>query len=156
MRNLQKGRLALTEADLKSNEIVKEILSQTGHKVLSEEDSDDGTRLSEDVVWIVDPLDGTSDFIDRTGEFTVMIALVRDGEPVLGVIGWPTEGTLFAAQKGRGAFRHSGDRWERISVTGTGDLSECRAVGSRHHLSDRERSFIRKLGIGILQALAAR
>lgn len=67
----------ITEADLKSNEIIKEILSQTKHKILSEEDNDDKSRLSEEIIWIVDPLDGTSDFIDKTGEFTIMIALIK-------------------------------------------------------------------------------
>ena len=137
----------VTDADLQSNEIIKGILSQTGHAILSEEDADDLERLSQETVWIVDPLDGTSDFIDRTGEFTVMIALVRDRRPVLGVIGWPAGGTVFAAEGGRGAFRFSGGRWERISVSRASELSRCRAVGSRHHLSDRERSFIRGLGI---------
>ena len=79
----------ITEADLASNRIIKEILVKSGHYILSEEDVDDKTRLDKKIVWIVDPLDGTSDFIDRTGEFTVMIALVWDKKPVLGVINWP-------------------------------------------------------------------
>ena len=137
----------ITEADLRSNEIIREILSQTEHAILSEEDKDDQSRLSEDMIWIVDPLDGTSDFIDKTGEFTVMIALVKDKKPILGVISWPAGETFFAAQRGGGAFRYSNGEWERISVTASRELSECRAVGSRHHLSDKERLFIKKLGI---------
>jgi 3'(2'), 5'-bisphosphate nucleotidase len=137
----------ITEADLKSNEIIKKILSKTSHQILSEEDEDDQSRLSEEIIWIVDPLDGTSDFIDKTGEFTVMIALVKNKEPILGVIGWPTEKTIFAAQKGKGAFRYSEDGWRKILVTEVSDLSQCRAVGSRHHLSDKEKMFIEKLGI---------
>ena len=137
----------VTEADIRSNEVIKEMLSPTGAHILSEEDADDMSRLRKKRVWIVDPLDGTSDFVDRTGEFTVMIALVEDGRPVLGVIGWPPEGALFAAQSGRGAFRYSDNGWERIAVTRTADVSECRIVGSRHHLTDRERSFIDGLGI---------
>lgn len=90
----------ITEADLKSNEIIKNILSKTNHKILSEEDKDNQDRLSEEIIWIVDPLDGTSDFIDKTGEFTVMIALIKNKKPIIGVIGWPTEKTIFAAQKG--------------------------------------------------------
>jgi 3'(2'), 5'-bisphosphate nucleotidase len=137
----------ITEADLKSNEIIKKILAKTNHQILSEEDKDDQTRLSEEIIWIVDPLDGTSDFIDKTGEFTVMIALVKNKEPILGVIGWPTEKTIFAAQKGKGAFRYSENGWIKISVTEISELSQCRAVGSRHHLSDKEKMFIEKLGI---------
>ncbi|MFB5610151.1 MAG: 3'(2'),5'-bisphosphate nucleotidase CysQ [Nitrosarchaeum sp.] len=137
----------ITEADLKSNEIIKKILSQTDYNILSEEDNDDLTRLSKETIWIVDPLDGTSDFIDKTGEFTVMIALVKNKKPILGVIGWPTEKTLFVAQKGSGAFRYSNEKWEKISVTNISELSKCRTVGSRHHLSDKEKEFIKKLGI---------
>ncbi len=92
----------ITDADLKSNEVIKKILSQTQHAILSEEDNDDQSRLSKEMLWIVDPLDGTSDFIDKTGEFTVMIALIKNKKPILGVIGWPTEKTLFVAQKDSG------------------------------------------------------
>lgn len=137
----------ITEADLKSNEIIKEILSQTEHVILSEEDKDDQSRLSKDIVWIVDPLDGTSDFINKTGKFTIMIALIKNKKPVLGIIGWPTEKTLFVAQKGSGAFRYSNEEWKKISVTKVAELTKCRTVGSRHHLSDKEKLFIKKLGI---------
>ena len=137
----------ITDADLKSNEIIKEILSQTEHGILSEEDKDDLARLSQETIWIVDPLDGTSDFIDKTGEFTVMISLIKNKIPILGVIGWPTEKTIFVAQKGSGAFKFSNNEWMKISVTKTSDITKCRTIGSRHHLSDKEKSFIKKIGI---------
>ena len=137
----------VTDADLQSNKIIKEILSITKHSILSEEDIDDQNRLSKDTIWIIDPLDGTSDFIDKTGEFTVMIALVQNKKPILGVISWPTEKTLFVAQKNCGAFRYSNDKWDKISVTKIDEMSKCRTVGSRHHLSDKEKEFIEKIGI---------
>ena len=137
----------VTDADLKSNKKINEILSDTKHSILSEEDVDDQSRLSKDMIWIVDPLDGTSDFIDKTGEFTVMIALIQNKKPILGVIAWPTEKILFVAQKNCGAFRYSNDKWDKISVTKIENLSECRTIGSRHHLSDKEKEFIKKLGI---------
>ncbi|MGY5151351.1 MAG: 3'(2'),5'-bisphosphate nucleotidase CysQ family protein [Candidatus Nitrosopumilus sp. bin_6a] len=137
----------ITDADLKSNEVIKKILSQSEHQILSEEDKDDLSRLSKETIWIVDPLDGTSDFIDKTGEFTVMISLIKNKRPILGVIGWPTEKTLFVAQKGSGAFRFSNEEWKKISVTKVSEISKCKAVGSRHHLSDKEKAFIKKLGI---------
>lgn len=137
----------ITIADVKSNEMIKSILSKTDHMILSEEDKDDKKRLDEKTIWIIDPLDGTSDFIDKTGEFTVMISLVKYGKPELGVIGWPTGNTIFAAQRGSGAFRYKNGSWEKISVSNTFDLSKCRTVGSRHHLSDKEKKFIKKLGI---------
>ena len=137
----------VTDADLQSNKIIKEILSVTKHSILSEEDVDDKNRLSNDMVWIIDPLDGTSDFIDKTGEFTVMIALIENQKPILGVIAWPTEKTLFVAQKNCGAFRYSDNKWEKISVTKISELPKCRTIGSRHHLSDKEKDFIEKIGI---------
>lgn len=137
----------ITIADLKSNEIIKSILSKTDYMILSEEDRDDQKRLNQETIWIVDPLDGTSDFIDKTGEFTIMISLVKNGKPIIGVINWPTEDTLFVAQKGAGAYRRRHQEWGRISVTDVSDLSKCRTVGSRHHLSDKEKEFIERLGI---------
>ncbi|MCY4491191.1 MAG: 3'(2'),5'-bisphosphate nucleotidase CysQ [Thaumarchaeota archaeon] len=137
----------ITEADLESNQIIRNILSETQHVILSEEDKDDHKRLDRDYIWIVDPLDGTSDFVDRTGEFTVMIALVRNKKPVLGVINWPAGNTIFAAQNNAGAFRYSDGMWQKITVSGISNLAECRAVGSRHHLTEREKKFIKMLGI---------
>lgn len=137
----------VTDADFKSNEIIKKILSKTDYSILSEEDIDDPKRLSENTIWVIDPLDGTSDYIDKTGEFTIMISLIKNNEPILGVIGWPTEKTLFVAQKGSGAFRYSNNEWIKIYVSKISDLSLCRTVGSRHHLTNKEKNFIKKLGI---------
>ena len=81
----------ITQADIESNKILKEVLDETGITVLSEEDADDKKRLSEEKVWIVDPLDGTTDFVNRTGEFTIMVGLVENHKSVLGMIYWPTK-----------------------------------------------------------------
>ena len=75
------------------------------------QDKDDESRLEKETLWIIDPLDGTSDFIDKTGEFTIMIALIKKKKPVLGIINWPTENTLFVAQIGKGAYRYSNENW---------------------------------------------
>ena len=144
----------LTEADLASHRIIAGLLAETGIPVLSEEGEKElqeraGSRQE---VWIVDPLDGTADFVGRTGEFTVMIALVRDGRPVVGVINCPAaggRGTVYAAESGRGAFRLApgGAAWERIAVSKTSDLRTATAVVSRNHLTDRERSMLDSLGV---------
>jgi len=137
----------ITEADIRSNRIIRDALGRSGHRILSEEDRDDRARLGQDLVWIVDPLDGTADFVKRTGEFTVMIALVERAVPVIGVIYWPVEKTMFAAQKGAGAFRNAGGAWERIRVTKEARLENCRAVGSRSHMTDGERSLLEELRV---------
>ena len=79
----------ITQADIESNKILKEVLGETGITILSEEDVDDKNRLSEEKVWIVDPLDGTTDFVNRTGEFTIMVGLVEKQKSILGLIYWP-------------------------------------------------------------------
>jgi len=83
--------------------------------------------------WLVDPLDGTREFIKRNGEFTVNIALIENHEPVLGVVLAPVTGELYAAARGEGAWlqRKVGDAWLRI---GTRDMATPPAVaGSRSH-----------------------
>lgn len=137
----------ITKADLKSNQIIKQVLSSSGLPILSEEDEDDKSRLDCERIWIVDPLDGTNDFVNRTGEFTIMIALVEKKEPVLGVISRPTTNMLFLAQKGSGAFVFEKDSWKRLVVSKTNELKKCRAVGSRFHLTDAEKEFFKSLGV---------
>jgi 3'(2'), 5'-bisphosphate nucleotidase len=83
--------------------------------------------------WLVDPLDGTREFIKRNGEFTVNIALIENHQPVLGVVLAPVTGELYAAARGQGAWlqRKAGDAWQRI---GTRDMSvPVTVAGSRSH-----------------------
>lgn len=137
----------ITTADLQSNEIIKKVLSPLRLPVLSEEDNDDRSRLGHEKIWIVDPLDGTSDFVNKTGEFTIMIGLVEHRKPVLGLICRPTTNTLFLAQKGRGAWKLENNSWHRLAVSKTSDIRKCKAVGSRFHLSEDERKFFKELGV---------
>lgn len=137
----------ITKADLQSNQIIKEILSSSGLPVLSEEDEDDKSRLKHEKIWIVDPLDGTSDFVNKTGEFTIMIALVEKRKPVLGIISRPTTDMLFLAQRGSGAFVFEKESWKRLAVSKTSELKKCNAVGSRFHLTEAEKEFFKSLGV---------
>jgi len=82
--------------------------------------------------WLVDPLDGTKEFINRNGEFTVNIALVRDGEPVLGVVLAPALGRLFAGVRGQGAFVVDGAGKRAIQCRGV-PPEGLTVVASRSH-----------------------
>lgn len=144
---LKKDKEPLTEADIKSNEILIDALSETGHHILSEEEKDDEKRLDEDKIWIIDPLDGTNDFINKTGEFSIMIALVEEHKPILGIIYQPTTGVIYVAQKGCGAYKNDGNGWSKIGVSSVFELKKCRAVGSRHHLAQNEKDFLGTLKI---------
>lgn len=100
----------LTIADRKAHEAIVAVLNVTPFPVLSEEGKhlDYEIRRTWDTLWIVDPLDGTKEFIKRNGEFTVNIALVRNAVPVMGVIYVPVRKELYFAVEGVGAYKCSG------------------------------------------------
>lgn len=100
----------LTIADRKAHETIALILKETPFPVLSEEGKhmDYAIRKDWTTLWIVDPLDGTKEFIKRNGEFTVNIALVYEGIPVLGVIYLPVKRELYFAEESLGAYKLSG------------------------------------------------
>ena len=137
----------ITEADIKSNEIIQKIISSCGYPILSEESIDDKKRLDFNKIWIIDPLDGTTDFIKRTGEFTIMISLLDGQHPILGIIYWPTEDKLFFAQKEKGAYILNNNTWSKLSVSNISNLSQCKAVGSRYHISENEKKLLELLNI---------
>ncbi len=95
--------------------------------------------------WLVDPVDGTKEFTLRTGEFTVNIALIRHGEPVLGVVAAPALQEAFWGVKGEGAYKRNraGDV-HRIETTVPGKTA--RVVASKNHLNDETKAFIDSLG----------
>ena len=100
----------LTIADRKAHEVIAALLTETPFPILSEEGKqmDYAVRKEWSELWIVDPLDGTKEFIKRNGEFTVNIALVRNGLPVMGVIYLPVKQELYFADEALGAYKLSG------------------------------------------------
>jgi len=138
----------ITEADIQSNQIIEKILYESGYPILSEESKDlIEKRLDANKVWIVDPLDGTTDFVNKTGEFTIMIALVEKNIPIMGVINHPSQKTIYVAQKGEGAYRISNGNSQILHVSETSNLEDFKVVGSRFHQSENERKFLGTLGI---------
>ena len=97
----------LTVADQKSHEIIMNVLRDFDIPILSEEGKDIpyAQRKDWERFWVVDPLDGTKEFIKRNGEFTVNIAVVEDGRPILGTIFVPDRDTLYFAARGFGAYK---------------------------------------------------
>ena len=96
----------LTLADKAANRIIVDMLKEQfpDHAIMSEEEQDDLTRLNKKLCFVVDPLDGTKEFIKRNGQFTVNIALADDHRSVMGVIYVPVTGDLYYAAKDRGSF----------------------------------------------------
>lgn len=142
----KKDKEPLTQADLKSHEMLLKELSAMKHPVISEE-SENMEGLNHNETWIIDPLDGTSDFVSRTGEFSVMIGFVKHHVPIVGVIYRPTNDCLYVAQKGCGAYQKMGGKWVKLAVNNVALSGKCRAIVSRHHLVDNEKDFLNKLGI---------
>lgn len=97
----------LTKADRASHEIITRYLKDFGYPILSEEGNLPAydERKDWDTFWVVDPLDGTKEFIKRNGEFTVNIALVDEGVPVVGLIYVPVKRVLYVATEGDGAYK---------------------------------------------------
>ncbi len=128
-----------TAADLAANEIIvkkiKEEFSEDG--ILTEEAKDDLTRLQRSRVWVIDPLDGTKEFISHNGEFTVNIALVENNEPVIGVIYVPALKELFYGSK-EGSFVEKDGVVQKLQVSTRSNLNEMILVKSRSHSSAKE------------------
>ena len=138
----------VTRADIESQKMLFDGLSSFGYAFLSEEDADNLVRLQSQRVWIIDPLDGTSSFLDRLGEFSVMVALVERGRPILGAIYQPVHDRLYYAVKGQGAFFKEGNgRAERIFVSSEKDPRRARMLLSRHHLLPLEVSVSKALHV---------
>jgi 3'(2'), 5'-bisphosphate nucleotidase len=102
----------LTKADIASHNVIMSHLEKTKIPVLSEEGKEIPyhERKNWNPLWIVDPIDGTKEFIKRNGEFTVNIALIEDQKPLLGVIFVPASGDLYFSTKDNGAFKVSIDK----------------------------------------------
>lgn len=119
----------VTSADRAADDSLRQDLRQAfpDYGWLSEETVDDAVRLQQQTVWIVDPIDGTKEFLDGIPEFVVSIALVTDGVPVVGVIYNPSKDELYGAVQGGGAFLNG----KRVFCTETADLRAASLIVSR-------------------------
>ncbi len=136
----------VTEADLVSDQIISTTLAKTNYPISSEE-NEHLTDCSVGKAWIVDPLDGTKDFIAKTGEFTILIGLIENGQAVAGVIYQPTTNLIWVAEKGKGAYKRVQNNWEKIWVREQTELSTAQVTMSRHHLGELEKNILQTLGL---------
>jgi 3'(2'), 5'-bisphosphate nucleotidase len=139
----------LTLADKKAHNAIVSVLSSSNLPILSEE----GRNIPYEErkhwkrFWLVDPLDGTKEFLKRNGEFTVNIALIENQEPVMGVVAIPVSGDVFYSQKGSGGFVKRDGNTSALPKRSPIDLkkSGLRVVASRSHLSEETQIFIQSL-----------
>jgi len=140
----------VTIADRTASKIIVEGLAEAfpGDGILSEEEADDDERLSKSRVWVIDPIDGTYGFIEKTGDFAVQIGLAKAGEAVLGIVFMPTTDCLYFAVKGEGAFLiKNGGEPERLQVSDKTDFSEMNLAVSRNHRSPKMERVMEKFGL---------
>ncbi len=136
----------VTAADLISHKVVTSfLLKHFAFPVLSEEGKsiDVEKRQQWETFWLVDPLDGTKEFINRNGEFTVNIALIKQGVPVMGIIYLPAKDILYYAARKKGAYKVENNRCRRLPFDQKREGTIV--VGSRSHPSLEFELFVRKL-----------
>lgn len=144
----------LTEADIAAHHIIIDGLKAiSDYPCLSEESSEaDGIgwdqRKNWCTYWLVDPLDGTKEFINKNDEFTVNIALIKNGKAVLGVVYCPPLNRLYFAEQTCGAFRQDGaEAAYKISVADAPKAGEAwKVIGSRRHGAEALKRFSERLG----------
>ncbi|NOT47035.1 MAG: 3'(2'),5'-bisphosphate nucleotidase CysQ [Acidobacteria bacterium] len=141
----------VTAADREASRIIVEGLAQRfpADAILSEEETDElHGRLASDRVWIIDPIDGTSGFIKKDGDFAVQIGLADMGVAVLGAVYLPARDVLYFASKGKGSFRSvSGGKPERLTVSTKTDFTQMDIAVSRDHRSPKMSRIIKDLGL---------
>ncbi len=140
----------LTAADMASHKTICAGLSALTPDIpiLSEESADVpfATRRHWSSYWLVDPLDGTKEFIKRNGEFTVNIALIQDHAPVVGVVHVPVTGVSYLGCAGVGAFRQTLDGEPTPIRINTPSADPVRVVGSRSHRGEALDAYLARLG----------
>lgn len=145
----------LTIADKNANAIITELLKQTKIQVLSEEGRNIPyeERKNWNQLWIVDPLDGTKEFVKRNGEFTVNIALIENNFPILGVIYVPVTRELFFASQNNGSYKCAiAENYNEklletiletaVKLSSIAQPDSCRIVASRSHMSAETERYI--------------
>ena len=149
----------LTAADLRSHRLIVQRLRELTPElpVLSEEATEVpfAVRSSWQRYWLVDPLDGTREFLSRNGEFTVNIALIEGHAPTLGIVHVPVSDTTYSGLPGEGAWRErSGAAAERIRAAAR-SAQPLRVVGSRSHRGDSLDAFRGRIGAHELLAIGS-
>lgn len=139
----------LTQADLAAHHMISAGLATVSPDipVLSEEDVASFKGANADgYYWLVDPLDGTKEFIKKNGEFTVNIALIKDGNPVLGVVYAPALDWMYFAAVGLGAYKQVANHSADVIQVSKNTVEPFKVVGSRSHSDETLNQWLEKLG----------
>ena len=157
--SLKADESPITEADRQAHNIIAEMLKETQMQVLSEEGKEFpfDERKNLDHYWLIDPLDGTKEFVSRNGEFTVNIALIEKNTPILGVVFAPVPDVLYFASRETGAFKLNSFSVVATNATFEEMIKQClplpikkedrnfTIIASRSHMNSETADYIKKI-----------
>ena len=127
----------LTKADIASQQIICECLQSSGYPIISEESDDIYTKAPK--YWLVDPLDGTKEFINKNGEFTINIALIENRYPLEGYVYSPSRKILYVGGGNKNSYKIQNSILEQIQTSSISD--PIRIVASRSHLNEETKNI---------------
>tara|TARA_Y100001970_G_C14182067_1_gene830374 strand:- start:597 stop:1343 length:747 start_codon:yes stop_codon:yes gene_type:complete len=144
---IKKDNSPVTKADLIADEIIKrELRKLSDYPILTEESPMEfDTRKKWSKFWIVDPLDGTVDFIEKNGDFTVNIALVEHNRPILGVVFIPVSDIVYHAEIRKGAFKNN------VEIYNSSERHDLIGADSNFHSTEETKKFFSKFNVKIVK-----
>jgi len=146
---MKTGEEPVTIADKTSSNYIVQALHRAFPQdaIVSEENALPTDLATAERIWVIDPMDGTKEFIQHNGEFAVMIGLVQAGDPVLGVVYQPVTDMMCWGVSGQGAYVQNGCGPQRLQVSHQADLSEVRIAASRSHYTHEMKRLYTELGL---------
>ena len=146
--NALKETEEVTAADREANELIVDCLRREfpDDGILAEESTDNEHRLDKERVWLIDPMDGTKNFIQRDGDFAVQIGLAVNGESVAGVVYQPVRDVLYSAARGAGSWIDDDTAVRPMSVSRRTDPGQMVLASSRSHRSPRMERVVSSFG----------
>ena len=149
-KSIKQDNSPLTEADIASHNLITQQLQKLTPTIpiLSEESANISWDVRKDwsCYWLIDPLDGTKEFIKQNGEFTVNIALIENHEPVIGIVHAPVLDATWIGEKGNPARKIQAGKQQKIQVSHHKTGEPWKVVGGRSHTGDSLNTFLSKLG----------
>lgn len=153
----KEDKSVITKADLASSEIILSHIQShfPDDGFLSEEVKDDLSRLEKERVWIIDPIDGTKEFVEKSEEFSIVVALTIRGLPVLGLIAAPCLNEIYYATKNQGAYKQKDDKIEKITPSEKTDPLDFKLVKSKYFATSKLLAFLKAAGFNNVVAVGS-
>ena len=145
--NLKDDETKITRADNLSNRLICDFIKTnfSDYKIISEENKNE--ELTNSKTFIIDPLDGTNDFVNKTGEFSIMISLLENRKVIFGLVYIPTENTFIFAMKNKGCYSLKKNNLKKLEIQKKKDFKDFKMAISRNHFLEEEKRFCLNIGL---------